>query len=230
MTSAFSERDGRRARPSMGGSLVYLMTNLPLGIVSFTLLGTLTMVGVSTVLFWIGLPVLMLAVLAVRGAASAERARVHALLSTYIAKPYRALPEGRWTVRWRARLVEGATWRDFAYLVLLFPVGTTEFVLVVTLWSLALTLTGLPLYVRYLPDGVFAFEWHGSRWFVVDSAVAALPWAMLGILCLGVAIALTRVLGVFHARFARALLGPGPFARRVAEADDSDTQPFVTAA
>ncbi|MFD2420406.1 sensor domain-containing protein [Amycolatopsis pigmentata] len=230
MTSAYSERDGRRPRPSTGGSLVYLVTNLPLGIVSFTLLVTLTTVGIATVLVWVGLPVLVLTVVVVRGAASAERARVHTLLGTYIAKPYRPLPEGGWPARWKARLAEGATWRDFAYLVLLFPFGTAEFVLVVTLWSLALALTALPVYVRYLPDGAFAFEWDGARWFVVDSPVAALPWAMLGILCLGAAIALTRVLGVLHAHFARALLGPGPFARRFAEADDSGTQPFVTAA
>lgn len=230
MTSAYSERDGRRPRPSTGGSLVYLVTNLPLGTVSFTLLVTLAAVGTVTVVVWVGLPVLVLTVLAVRGAASAERARVHALLNTYIARPYRALPEGGWLVRWKARLAEGATWRDFAYLVLLFPIGTAEFVVVLALWPLALALTGLPIYVRYLPDGVLTFEWDGVRWFVVDSAVGALPWAMLGILFLGVAIALTRALGELHARFARALLGPGPSARSIAEADDSGTQPFVRAA
>lgn len=230
MTSAYSERDGGRPRPSTGGSLVYLATNLPLGIVSFTLLVTLTTVGTVTMLVWIGLPVLVLTLLAVRGAASAERARVHTLLNTFIARPYRALPEASWLVRCKARLTEGATWRDFAYLVLLFPIGIAEFVVVFTFWSLALALTGLPIYVRYLPDGVFAFERDGVRWFVVDSTVAALPWALVGILCLGAAIALTRVLGVLHARFARALLGPGPSARRFAEADDSGARPFVTAA
>lgn len=230
MTSAYSEQDGTRPRPSTGGSLVYLVANLPLGIASFTVLVTLTAVGISTVVIWVGLPVLMLMVLAVRGAARAERARVHGLLGTYVAKPYRPLPQGGWLVRWKARIAEGSTWRDFGYFVMLLPIGTAEFVLVVTSWSLALGLIGLPIYVRFLPDGAFVLLSNDARWVLADSTLTALPWAALGVLCLGVAIALTRALGALHARFARATLGPGPLARRLAEADDSGTQPFVTAA
>ena len=53
--------------------------------------------------------ILAAAVLAWRGAAQLERARVHAMLGTYIASPYRPLPNGGLTKRlgvWR--LLTGA--------------------------------------------------------------------------------------------------------------------------
>jgi hypothetical protein len=230
MTSTSSELDGTRPRPSAGGSLVYLAANLPLGVASFTVLVTLAVVGIGTVLFWVGVPVLVLMVLLVRGAANAERVRVHVQLRTYVAKPYLPLPDGGWLVRWKARIVEGATWRDFGYFLLLLPLGIAEFVLVVTSWSLALGLTGLPIYVHLLPDDAVIFLSGSTRWVAGDSTLSSLPWAALGVLCLGVAVALTRALGALHARIARSLLGPGPLARRRAEADDSGAHPFVTAA
>lgn len=230
MTSTSTELDGSRPRPSAGGALVYLVANLPLGIASATVATTLTVVGIGTVLFWIGVPVLVLMVLFVRGAAHAERARLHAQLGVYVAKPYRPLPDGGWLVRWKARLTEAATWRDLGYFVLLLPVGVAEFALVGISWSLALGLLGLPIYMRYLPHGSLSFPYDGTRWVVVDSTLATLPWAAFGVLCLGLAIALTRALATLHARFARSLLGPGPLARRRVEVDDSGAPSIVTAA
>src|SRR6187399_672523 len=136
--SAHSELDGRRPRPTVGGSLLYLLTNLPLGIVTCAVLVTLTAVGLTTAVIWVGVPILALMILGARGAARAERTRVHTLLGTYVATPYQPLPVSGQATRWKARLAEGATWRDFSYFVLLLPIGVAEFVLVVTSWSLAL--------------------------------------------------------------------------------------------
>lgn len=217
MTSAYADRDGRRPHPPVTGSLLYLIMNLPLGIVAFASLTTLTSVGVSTAIIWVGVPVLALLVLGVRGAARAERVRVHSLLGTYVATPYCPLPEGRRTVRWRARLADRATWRDLTYFLLLFPIGIGEFVLVVTSWSLGAGLAALPIYFRYLPEGVTLFPSDRIPWLTVDSTLSALPAAALGVLILGVAVILTRMLAGLHARFARFLLGPGHRARRLTE-------------
>jgi hypothetical protein len=209
MNSTTAEQDAGRPHPSIGGALAYLLLNLPLGIVGFVGTITLVAVGAATAVIWIGVPVLMFAVLAARGAGRLERARVHALLGTYIAAPHRPLPEGRQARRWKARLRDATTWKDFAYLVLLFPLGVAEFVLIVTSWSVGLWLTFLPVIYRFLPDGAYYFPDNEIRWITVDSTAAALPWAALGVLLLVLTVALTRAMGGGHARFARALLGPG---------------------
>jgi hypothetical protein len=217
MTSALSERDGSRPRPPVGGSLVYLLLNLPLGIAGFTWVVTLFTTGVGSVIVWAGLPVLALLVLSTRAAAQFERARVHTMLGAYVARPYRPLPSTGQRARWRARLLDGATWRDLGYFVLLLPIGIAEFTVVVTTWSVGLGLVALPVYFRFLPDGAYFFPAFDARWIVIDSTVEALPWAALGVLVLALSIVLTRGLAGAHARFARLVLGPGPRARRLAE-------------
>jgi hypothetical protein len=217
MTSAHSERDGSRPRPPVGGSLGYLLLNLPVGIAGFVSVVTLAAIGVSTVVVWVGLPFLAILLLGTRAAARVERARVHGMLGTYVATPYRPLPSTGHGARWRARLRDWASWRDMAYFVLLFPIGIAEFVLVVTCWSVGLGLAALPVYFRFLPGGAYYFPSDPVRWIVVDSTVEALPWAALGVLVLILSVLVTRGLGGLHARFARSVLGPGPRARRLAE-------------
>lgn len=199
-----TERDGTDPNPPILGSLAYLLLNLPVGIASFVFVVTMVSVGVSTAIIWIGVPVLALALLMWRGAARLERRRVHAMLRTYIATPYRPLPEKR---QWRARLTDGATWKDLTYFVLLGPIGVAEFTLMVTLWSASLWLLFLPVWFGFFPN-----DWYPEVWGYVlghvDSTWEALPWAAIGAVLLAVTIVMTRVLGQLHARFARAMLGP----------------------
>lgn len=204
------EYDGTHPRPQLAGAFAFLLLSFPLGTAWFVVLVTLISVGVGTAIIWVGLGVLAFAVLAWRGGAQIERARVYALLDTVIAYPYRDLPAGDLKQRWKARLRDPQTWRDLAYLVLLFPLGVIEFCLVITTWAYGLGLAALPIYYRWLPDGAWHFpSWDaGERWFTVDSVFDALPWAALGIVMLGFAISLTRWMASAHARFARALLGP----------------------
>ncbi len=199
--------DGTRPRPPVVGGLVYLVMNMFIGIGAFVTLVTLFAVGVGTAIVWVGLPVLAVAILACRGGARMERVRVFALLNTYIATPYPVLPS---VGRWKARVNDGATWRDLAYFVLLLPVGIIEFTVMVSFWSVALGLTLLPVYFRYLPGGEWRiFDWD-RPWLIVDSTVEALPFALLGVVVLALALALTKGMATAHALFARALLGPSP--------------------
>jgi hypothetical protein len=224
MTSLPVEQDGHRQNAPVGGSLVYLLMNLPLGIAGFTVLFTLLAVSVGTVVVWAGLPVAAIAILVARGAAKVERARVYALLDTYIPLPYLPLPVGSQKLRWKARLKDGSTWRDIGYFFVLFPVGIIEFTLVVTFWSTSLALAGLPIYFRFLPEGAYHFPAWNVRWITVDSTVEALPWAALGVLFLALSVALTRAMGGFHARLATAMLGPTVAQRRRMESawEDAD--------
>jgi hypothetical protein len=214
---------------SFSGSLTYLLMNLPLGIAGFTILFTLLTAGISTVVVWVGVPVAAFAILLARGAAKAERGRVYALLNTFIPLPYPPLPTGSQRLRWKARLRDGSTWRDIAYFFVLFPLGIIEFTLVVTFWATSLALAGLPIYYRFLPGGAYHFPAYNVRWITVDSAVEALPWAALGVLCIALSVALTRAMGGGHARLAMAMLGPTAAQRRRLDSDwdDADEMSMV---
>jgi Putative sensor len=203
-----------RRDPPFGGSVVFLLMNLPLGVLAFGLLTSFTAAGLGTAVVWVGVGLLALVVLAVRGAARMERARVYALLDRYVDLPYLPLPVGKQSLRWKARLKDPSTWRDLVYFFLLFPLGIVEFVLVTAFWSTSLALAGLPIYFRWLPDGAYYFPSEELRWLTVDSTVEALPWAALGVLFIALSVALTKALAVMHARVANALLGPTVAQRR----------------
>ncbi|SNR49582.1 Putative sensor [Haloechinothrix alba] len=210
-----TERTGDRpatGRPPVLGSLAFLLLNLPLGVFWFSLLVSLIAVSVGTAVIWIGLVTGAATVLLWHGGAVLERARVHALLGTAIAEPYRELPDARESVRWKARLRDTATWKDLGYLLTLLPIGILEFVLMVTTWSTSLALVGLPIYYRFLPGGAYHFPSYepGHQWFTVDSVADALPFAIAGVVAVLVTVALTKALGTAHARFARSMLGTIP--------------------
>lgn len=201
-----TERDGTKPNPPLLGSLAYLLLNLPVGIAGFVFIVTMVSVGVSTAIIWVGVPVLALALLGWRLGARLERQRVHAMLRTYIATPYRPLPSGL-SAQWKARVKEASTWKDMTYFLLMFPIGIAEFTLMMTFWAASLWLLFLPLYFGFVPD-----DWYGEVWNhpfgQVDSTWEALPWAAIGALLLAVTVAMTKALGTLHARFARVMLGP----------------------
>lgn len=197
--------DGTRPAPPVFGALAFLLMNLVVGITAFVVLVVLFTVGIGTAVVWVGLPLLALAVVLCRGGGQVERARVYALLDTYIAVPHAPLPE---TKRWQARVRDAATWKSLTYFILLLPVGIAEFAIMVSFWATSLALVFLPVYFRYLPTGSYRL-WDWDRpWLIVDSTVEALPFAALGVLLLACTVALTKGMGAAHARFARVMLGP----------------------
>ncbi|MEY7974284.1 sensor domain-containing protein [Saccharomonospora xinjiangensis] len=225
MSTARSHDDHERSRPSIGGSLAYLLLSFPVGVAAFVVLLTLTVLGVGTAIVWVGLPVLGATVLLTRGAAVMERARVYALLGSYIPPASRPLPEGDFRQRWRTRLTDTATWREYTYLFLLFPIGIVEFVSMVVTWGVSLALLGLPIYYRFLPGGVWHFPSNDPavRWVTVDSVWSALPWSAIGlVLVVGTAL-FTQRLGAAHGRFAKAMLGPTYARMRELDEDDAET-------
>ncbi|MFI7680829.1 sensor domain-containing protein [Actinophytocola sp. NPDC049390] len=197
-------RDGTRPNPPLLGALAYLVMNLPVGIASFVFVVTTMAVGVSTVIIWVGLAVLALAVLGMRGMATLERMRVHGMLGTYVASPYR--PAGQKS-RWLTGAKDPATWKDMVYLLLMLPVGIAEFTIVVVLWSVSLYLMFLPLYWNWMPTDWQIVLWDHPVWHI-DSWMGTLPFAGLGVLVLALAVTVTKGLGTLHARYARAMLGP----------------------
>ncbi|HEX6352980.1 sensor domain-containing protein [Actinophytocola sp.] len=212
-----THRDGTRPNPPLLGSVAYLLMNLPLGIASFVFVVVTMSLGVGTAIIWVGVAVLALGILVTRGLASLERLRVHAMLGTYVASPYRPLPEKG---RWLARVKDPATWKELAYLLLMLPLGIAEFTIVVVFWSVSLYLTLLPLYWAWIPSDWQLVLWD-HRVVEIDSWTATLPFAGLGVLVLAMAIIITNALGTLHAVYARAMLGPSP--RRISKLEGLST-------
>ena len=75
-------------------STLYLLLTLVTGVlwfhaVTFTLLVT----GVSTLIIWIGIPILLFTFWVVRFAAQAERSLIGTMIGIDIADPYRSIPD-----------------------------------------------------------------------------------------------------------------------------------------
>ncbi|RKT52786.1 sensor histidine kinase [Saccharothrix australiensis] len=195
-----------RANPDIVRTSGYFLFNLATGLFWFCLLVPLLVLSIGTAVVWVGLPLLALTLLLARLAATVERSWLRVTLGVDVQRPYRQLPEGSLYVRTKALVTDPATWRDFAYWVLMLPVGIVEFTLVVALWPVVLAAVFLPVYYQFLPANI-QVSLGNSEW-LVDSFAEALPVSLVGIVLGLLVLPLIKALGRGHAALAQALLGP----------------------
>ncbi len=198
---------------------IFLLLSFGLGLFWFIVLVTLLATGLGMAITLVGLPLLLLTMVLWTYGARVERWRISALLGMTIPSPYHTWPSRPWTARLRAFVTDPAVWLDLIYLVLLFPIGIVEFVVLVVGLSVPASLIALPAYY-WIPTSP---EING---FVIDT----LPEALLGSL-VGLVIALIVpyvLLGLArgHAILGQALLGPGraELASRIRELGTSRTR------
>ena len=110
-------------RPRTLTATIYLLVSMFVGLTWHAVLATGLLLGVGTLIIWVGVFVLALTLLAWRGGAWLERRWVRAMLGVDIPDPYRPLPAGSLWRRARVLASDPATWKDLAYLVVLFPLG-----------------------------------------------------------------------------------------------------------
>jgi signal transduction histidine kinase len=214
-------RDGWRALASAEGApgvlaaSGYLLLSFPIGLFWFVVVVVGLSAGASLVIVWVGLPVLAATLLLAQVGAGAERGRLRSSLGIDLPQPYRPLPSGSHWSRWWACASDPAVWRDVVYLVLLFPLGTIWFSLVIFLGSLTLALTTMPLWYR-LPSGGHAplFSAVEEPMIMVDTLAEALGGTVIGIVLGLAAVPVVRYLAVAQAIVACTLLGPPPSALR----------------
>ena len=185
-------------------SLAYVVLGLPFGILTFTVTVVGLSLGVGLVpLFLIGLVVLWVTMQLVRGMAAMERARATLFLDVDLpGRPRELVGEGSALRRGWRRLTSRGTWKEIAYCLLLLPIGTVFFSLVVTLWSVALAGVLLPAYGYALPGGEVASWLHWSSSAEVWTGFA------VGVLALLVAPGVTQGLAAAELAMVRALLTP----------------------
>jgi signal transduction histidine kinase len=183
---------------------VYVLSGVPIGLVSIFVLGAGIAVGISTSIALIGIPILVVLMLSWRGLATLERDRAALVLGAPIPLPYQPLT-GRGFLRdlW-LRVRDRATWKDLGYLGVLGTAGVAAGLLLLVLWSLALVLITLPATSVLVRAGTDVGDLGMG---------AAILFAIGGLVVAAAATALTHFLASGLANLARALLGPDPDAQ-----------------
>lgn len=206
-----------------GRALAYLVTSLIAGPAGFlwTLVTRLVMaVGAATAL---ATPIFLSVTWLDRRLATVERRRAGWVLGTPIPSPYLPIADSG---RARARQVaaQPATWRDMAWLVVLFPLGLSLGIVAVVTTVVTAAAVAAPAWAMWLP------ERHAYP--LVQQAVGT-PIGRLLISAVAVALApivmwLLRRLAFAQARVAVALLAPGEHGRLVRRAQElADTRARV---
>src|SRR5918999_3603233 len=188
---------------------IYLLVSMFVGLTWHVVLAMGLTLGVVTLIIWVGVFVLALTLLAWRGGAWLERRWIRAMLGVDIPDPYRPLPAGSLWRRARVLASDPATWKDLAYLVVLFPLGLIWFVVTTTLWTLALGMLTAPLWFWVPADGGMALFNDGVRAnLVIDTLPEALLASVAGAaLCVAAAWAV-KGMAAAHGAVPMAPLGP----------------------
>ncbi len=156
----------------------------------------------------LGLPVLVLTLLAARGIAWAERWRAWLVLRSPIVAHYHTTRRGSLWAKTKAVLGDAQTWKDLLWLMLIVPIGF-GFALATTIaWGVVLGSLFLPAFWWAIPES----ETLDYGFAEVDSWGSA---ALVAAIALGLAILLAwvvRGLALAEALLARALLTRSPTA------------------
>jgi signal transduction histidine kinase len=180
---------------------LYLLLSFPLALFYFVVIVTLGSTGLGLAFTLIGLPILALTVVLWRLFAMGERRRAGALLGTDVPDPYRIPTEPSWWRRNLQRLVDPATWKDIAYLLLLFPLSLFYFTVALVFPVYGLALLTAPAYYWAIDGGI------DTAAFNIDTLPEALALVPIGALLLVAGAWAAYGLGAGHAAIVRALLG-----------------------
>ncbi|HET7640275.1 MAG TPA: sensor domain-containing protein [Ktedonobacteraceae bacterium] len=129
------------------GNIAFLLLSFPLGLLYFLLMVIGLAVGVSTLILWIGLPILFATLVLIRGVAAIERRMaVNLLHVTFPAQHYPdEAPQQGFFQHFGTVLRDPLTWTSTIYIFLKLPLGIISFTLAVVLPTVTIAITGLPL-------------------------------------------------------------------------------------
>jgi hypothetical protein len=186
----------------------YSLTALPIGVLTFTVVVTGLSVGVSLLVVWVGVPILVGTLFASRAFAHLERIRLRTLQDRAAPTPeYAVAPDGAGSVRrLLTPLRDPQSWIDAVWGVVGFVTGIIAFVFTVTWWAMALGGLSYWFWERWLPEDGDNDDTLAEL-IGLDGANADI-WLNLGI---GVAALLllplvVRVVSQLHAGLAEAML------------------------
>jgi Putative sensor len=199
LTAAPSSRPAlpQMLRPSVFASdFAYLILGLPIGIASFTVAVTGVSLAAGLLITLLGIPVLLLTLVACRAFAAVERARAAYVLGEPVAAPERTWKrDGVWDTT-KAIVGDPGAWRDLVWSALLMPITVATFSIAVTGWSAALGMLTSPLWYWALPDDaddtIRLLDSTSPGWTILR--------AFIGLMLVPVAIAICRGTAVGQAK------------------------------
>lgn len=187
------------ADPNAYLSFVYQLFAFPLGVFYFVFLITGILVGLGLIIIWVGIPILLLMMLAWFGFSVFERQ-----LSIYILKaeiPEREKQADQSVSAWnqfKRYLANPVTWKSLAFLFLRFPLGVLSFAITVSLFAVTVSFISAPFTYNqiYMEFGLFQ----------VDNLGLALVVAIAGILIGFVSLHVFKFMGLVYRRLSEIML------------------------
>lgn len=174
-TSFFARFFGVFAKGQTYLNLAYLLLAFPLGVFYFTLLITGFSLGIGLFILWIGIAILA-AMFALSWLFTAFE-RIQAIGMLHADVPPMSRPVQPNATLWeqiKSFFANPVTWKGLVFLLLKFPIGIADFVVVVTLGCTSLAMLSAPLIYRWAP--IHFFE------YTVDSLGLAVGISLLGVL------------------------------------------------
>jgi hypothetical protein len=158
-------------------NVLYLWLAFPLGLFYFVFLTVGLSLGVSLVVIWVGIPILLVVVGAWWLFGAFERAQAEYLLGFSVAPSPRSWEtnDGIWA-KLRGHFASAATWKDLLYLLVKLPLGIVSFTLSVTAVATTTSLLVMPLF-WYFDVAAINGTWVPPLW----AAVLAVPVGILSI-------------------------------------------------
>ncbi|WP_225728301.1 MULTISPECIES: sensor histidine kinase [unclassified Nocardia] len=185
--------------------LVYLLPGLAIGLVTFVTLVTGVLLGLSLVVVWVGLPVLVAMLVLAKAYADLERLRVRAVTAGELPPTYYKATTGIGPRRFAAVLTDPQRWRDVLHGILVMPLAVFTWSVTVIWTTGAIVGLTYPLYgwvVPRYPDSQTLPDMIGLHGFFWD----ALMNVVLGTFFLVTGPRVLRALAFLHTSFARKLL------------------------
>jgi hypothetical protein len=164
MTMQYQEIYSQRPKPMRTASnIIYILLMFPLDVLFFCILVTLLSLSVGTFIIWIGVPLLLLSFVAIRGMAHLEREMAVGLLRVPIPyAPARSAERRTWSALFKNLATDAYTWKSALYLLIKFPLSIISFCITVTLIALSFTITLAPVVYLVLTQVFGALHIHAQ--------------------------------------------------------------------
>jgi hypothetical protein len=198
--SRFGGFFGVAARSRTWLNLVFQVVSFPLGLCYFVFLITGLSLGLSLLVVWIGIPILLIVVGSWWLLGAFERLQARYLLGAEVGPSLRSWEgvDGVWP-KLKAHFGASSTWTELVYLLAKLPLGVVSFALAVTLAAAVFWLFFMPVAaVAHIP--IVNDTWIPPLWL----GVVAVPAAVLAFF---LSLHLLNAWGFVCARWAELLLG-----------------------